>query len=251
MKKILVAVQLYSVRNDCARDLPGVLKAVAQMGYDGVEFAGYYNRTAEELRAMLDDVGLKVAGAHVGIQTLLGDELEKSVAFHRVLGNRFLIVPGLPTELRATAADWRRTADLFNEIAARLAPYGMMTGYHNHSHEFKPMEGKIPWEILFDATHPEVCMQPDSGNARDGGADIIPYIRKYPGRSRTVHLKEYSSDRSRAALLGEGEIRWMDLFDACERVGGTEWYIIEQETYSHPPLECIRICRENLRRLGR
>jgi len=251
MKKIPVAVQLYSVREDCAKDLPGVLKAVAKMGYDGVEFAGYYNRSAAELKSMLDDCGLKVAGAHVGIQTLLGGELEKSVEFHRTLGNRFLIVPGLPPEYRASAADWRRTADLFNEIAGRLAPHGMFTGYHNHNHEFKPMDGKIPWEILFGSTRSEVCMQPDSGNAKHGGADVIPFIRKYPGRSRTVHLKEFSSDPQKAVLIGEGEICWKELFDACETVGGTEWYIVEQETYSHPPLECIRICRENLRRMGR
>ncbi len=251
MKKIPVAVQLYSVREDCAKDLPGVLKAIAKMGYDGVEFAGYHNRSAAELKAMLDDCGLKVAGAHVGIQTLLGDELEKSVEFHRTIGNRFLIVPGLPPEFRSSAADWRRTADLFNEIADRLTSYDMLTGYHNHNHEFKPVDGKIPWEILFDLTRSEVCMQPDSGNAKHGGANIIPYIWKYAGRSRTVHLKEYSGDSNKAALLGEGEIRWADLFAACETVGGTEWYIIEQETCTHPPMECIRICRENLRRMGR
>lgn len=250
MKKIPVAVQLYSVREDSAKDFAKVLKDVAAMGYDGVEFAGYHNKSAEELKKILDDLGLKVAGAHVGLATLLGDELEKSVAFHKTIGNRFLIVPGLAPEYRATLADWRKTAGIFNEVADKLAQHGMFTGYHNHNHEFKPENGVTPWDAFFGATKSAVCMQPDSGNALHGGADVIPLIRKYAGRSRTVHLKEFSATNPQA-LVGEGDIRWKDLFDVCETVGGTEWYIVEQESYAFPPMECIRRCRVNIRAMGR
>ena len=98
MSNIPIGLQLYSVRDDCEIDLPSVLKAVGGMGYDGVEFAGYYGRTASELRQMLDDNGLKCCGTHTGLETILGDELEKTIAFNQTLGNKFLIVPGLPRE---------------------------------------------------------------------------------------------------------------------------------------------------------
>ncbi|HLH78770.1 MAG TPA: sugar phosphate isomerase/epimerase, partial [Chthonomonas sp.] len=108
MAKIPIGLQLYSVREQCAKDLPGVLKAVAQMGYEGVEFAGYHGYGAAELRKMLDDFGLKCCGAHVGIETLLGDELAKSIEFHKTLGNKFLIVPGLPRQYTESKEAWLR-----------------------------------------------------------------------------------------------------------------------------------------------
>ena len=104
--RVPIALQLYSVRDDCAGDLSLTLQAVAQMGYEGVEFAGYYDRTAEELRDMCDDLGLKVAGTHTGLNTLLGDELAKTVAFNQTLGNPYLIVPGLSEEYRNSQQAW-------------------------------------------------------------------------------------------------------------------------------------------------
>lgn len=82
MKKIPIGLQLYSIREDCAKDLPGTLAAVSKMGYDGVEFAGYHGRTAKELRKMLDDLGLKCCGTHIGLDTLLGDALKASAEFN-------------------------------------------------------------------------------------------------------------------------------------------------------------------------
>jgi sugar phosphate isomerase/epimerase len=250
MARIPIALQLYSVREDCARDLPGVLKAVAQMGYEGVEFAGYYGYDAQQLRAMLDDLGLKVAGAHVGLTTLLGDELERSVAFHRTLGNRFLIVPGLPEERRSSRRAWLETARLMNEISDRLAPHGMRTGYHNHTVEFQELDGELPWDTFFGNTKPEVIMQFDTGNALEGGAEASPFLRRYPGRAQTVHLKEHSASNP-TALISEGDVPWPTIFELCETVGATEWYIVEQESYAYPPLECAERCLKNLRSMGK
>ena len=250
MKKIPVAVQLYSIREACAKDLPGTIKEVAGMGYEGVEFAGYHKFAAEDVRKMLDDNGIKAAGTHIGIQTLLGDEFEKTVAFNKIIGNVFLIIPGLPPEYRATIDLWKKTADLFNEIADKLTKYGMFTGYHNHSHEFTSENGVTPWDAFFGRANPGVVMQADSGNALHGGADVIPLIRRYPGRAKTVHLKEYSKTNDKA-LVGEGDVKWAELFQVCETVGGTQWYIVEQESYAFPPMECARKCLENVRKMGR
>ena len=113
MPSIPVGVQLYSVREECARDLPGTLAALAKMGYAGVEFAGYYGRSARELRSMLDDLGLKCCGTHIGLDTLLGAEFEATVAFNLELGNPYLVVPWIGEERRSSIAAWQKTAALF------------------------------------------------------------------------------------------------------------------------------------------
>jgi sugar phosphate isomerase/epimerase len=247
---IPIGLQLYSIREDCARDLSHTLEAVAQMGYAGVEFAGYYGYGAQELRSLLDSVGLKCCGTHIGLDTLLGDELPRAVEFNQVLGNEYLIVPGLAEARRSSRAAWRDTAQVFNEIAARLQPHGMRTGYHNHWVEFEPLDGELPWDTFFGNTRHDVIMQLDIGNALHGGGDPIPYIARYPGRAITVHLKEHSATDP-TALIGEGDVPWQRVFDLCEREGGTEWYIVEQESYKYPPLEVVARCLDQLRRMGK
>jgi sugar phosphate isomerase/epimerase len=250
MARIPIALQLYSVREACAEDLPGTLKAVADMGYDGVDFAGYYDYSAKELRTMLDDLGLKVAGTHIRIDTLLGQQLEATVAFEQELGNKFLIVPGLSEEYRSSHDAWRRTAEVFNEISQRLEPFGMYTGYHNHFIEFEEIDGETAWDVFAKNTDPRVVLQMDTGNCMHGGGDPLAYIGRYPGRSLTVHLKEWAKGYDKA-LIGEGDTDWHRLFELCETIGDTEWYIVEQESYAHPPLECVRRCIDNLRAMGK
>jgi len=247
MGDIPIGLQLYSVREDCAKDLPGVLKAVAEMGYAGVEFAGYYDYAADELKKMLDDVGLACCGTHTALDTLLGDELDKSIAFNKTLGNPYLIVPWVK---RDTKAGWLDLAKTLSEISEKLRPHQMRTGYHNHAHDFTPVEGETPWDILFGNADPSVIMQIDTGNAFHGGADPVPYIERYPGRAITVHLKEYSKTNEKA-IIGEGDVPWEQVFELCEGIGGTQWYIVEQESYAYPPLECVARCLENLRKMGK
>jgi len=250
MARIPMALQLYSVRDDCQKDFAGTLKAVAKMGYEGVEFAGNYGPSAKETRKMLDDLGLRVAGAHVGLESLLAEELERTVEFHRTLGNQFLIVPGLPEERRSSKAAWRSTALLFNEIAEQLEGFNMRTGYHNHTIEFAPMDGDRPWDTFFGNTRADVTMQVDTGNALHAGADPVALLNKHTGRALTVHLKEYSKTNDKA-LIGEGDVRWRDVFRLCETVGGTKCYIVEQESYPYPPLECVDRCLKALKDMGK
>jgi sugar phosphate isomerase/epimerase len=248
-KNIPIALQLYSVRNDCAeRGLPTVLREVAEMGYEGVEFAGLHGLSAKEVRKHLDDHGLKVAGTHTPIKDLVDDQLERTIDLNRELGNRFVICPGLPEEYRNSLDAWKKTADLFNGWAERLKREKMWIGYHNHTVEFTPLDGVLPWDVFYGSTRQEVVMQLDTGNALAGGSDVTPYIEKYPHRTLTVHLKEHSRENPKA-VIGEGDVRWKDIFRLCETVGSTEWYIIEQESYAFPPMECVRICLQNLKRL--
>ncbi|HEY3333317.1 MAG TPA: sugar phosphate isomerase/epimerase [Capsulimonadaceae bacterium] len=250
MTKIPIGVQLYSVRHDCERDLPGVIKAVAAMGYAGVEFAGYYGRTAKELRTMLDDAGLKCCGTHTGFDTILGDELLKTIEFNQTLGNKYLIVPGLSSEHIGSKAAWLATAAKFNEASTRAREHGCYVGYHNHSVEFIPMDGELPWDIFFGNTSTDVVMQMDTGNMMHAGAHAAPFLESYPGRALTVHLKEYSPD-DETALIGQGKVNWPEIFRLCEGIAGTEWYIVEYESSAFTPLECIDRCLQYLRSIGK
>lgn len=250
MAKIPIGLQLYSVRKDCEQNLPGVLEAVAKMGYAGVEFAGYYGRSAAELHKMLSDLGLQCCGSHIGLDSLLGDALPATVEFNQTLGNRFLIVPGLAENRRNSRAAWLETARLMNSVAERLEPFGLKTGYHNHHIEFTMLDGELPWDTFFGNTRQDVVMQFDVGNALHGGADAAPFLRRYPGRALTVHVKEHARANDKA-LIGEGDVNWQEIFTLCEEIGGTEWYIVEQESYAYPPLECVDRCLQNLRRMGR
>jgi len=140
---------------------------------------------------------------------------------------------------------------LMNSISERVKAEGMRLGYHNHTVEFKPINGEMPWDIFFGEAEPEIIMQLDTGNAMRGNLtadEVIKIIERYPKRAVTVHLKEFSATNDKA-ILGEGDMKWEEFFKACEAVGGTEWYIIEQESYAYPPLECVERCLTNLKRL--
>jgi sugar phosphate isomerase/epimerase len=248
--KIPIAVQLWSVRKLCEKDLAGTLAGLAKAGYQGVEFAGYYGRTAKELRKLLDDNGLRCCGTHTALNTLLGDELPRTIEFNQILGNPNLVVPSLPEKYRSSRQAWIDTAKLFAELADKVRPHKMRVGYHNHMVEFKPLDGEVPWDIFFQNTSKEVIMQIDTANCMMGGGDPIAYIRKYPGRAITVHIKEYSASK-RDALIGEGDVNWKEFFAACESVGGTEWYIVEEESGAYPGLEAVTRSLQNLRKMGK
>jgi sugar phosphate isomerase/epimerase len=242
-RKAPIGLQLYSVREDCKRDLPGTIAAVGKMGYDGVEFAGYYDRSAEELRKMLDDNGLVCCGTHTQVDTLLEDNLAKTIEFNKTLGNKYLVVPGLPEKYRSSRQAWLDSAKLFNELAEKVKPHGMLVGYHNHGVEFQAMDGELPWETFFGNTTKDVIMQLDVGNA-----DPLPYLSRYPERAITVHVKEYSKTDENA-FVGEGDVNWKAFFALCKAVGNTEWYIVEYERPGTPPLEAVKRCLQNLRKM--
>ena len=252
MARVPLSLQLYSVRDDCAADLAATVKAVAAMGYEGVEFAGYYDWSAADIKKLLDDCGIVCSGTHIGLDSLMGDAFDATVEFHKIIGCENLIVPGLAEQYRDSAAAWKATGELFTEIAANLKPFGLRTGYHNHSIEFAPLDnGELGWDVFFSNASPDVVMQLDTGNAMHGGVlDPAPYIERYPNRAITVHLKEFSATNP-DALIGEGDCPWARIFELCESVGGTQWYVVEQETYAFPPMECVKRCLENLNKMGK
>ncbi|MBU6287289.1 MAG: sugar phosphate isomerase/epimerase [Chloroflexi bacterium] len=257
MSKIPVAVQIFSVRHEYQADLRGTLAKVASMGYEGVDFFGNPPLPASELRAVLNDLGLKVAGWHVGYQKLEAGSIEETIAYHHELGNKFLIVPGLPKDRVTSHADMLGWASWLDGIASKLAPHHMLTGYHSHGGDHVEIEGHTLWDVLFTTTGNNVVMQIDIGNSASAGVDTLAEIRKHPGRARSVHLKPYSPSLKAtggdpyAPVIGEDELPWPDLLEACETVGGTEWYVVEYECPALPALEGVERCLHGLRALGR
>ncbi len=248
--RIPIGIQLYSVREECQKDLTATIAAVAKMGYKGVEFAGYYGKDAKALKTILDSNGLQCCGTHIGLETLLGDNLAKTIEFNKIIGNKFLIVPGLDDKYRASKKAWQETAKLFNEISEKVKSEGMRVGYHNHTIEFSVLDGELPWDTFFGNTKSEVVMQFDTGNAMHGGGDATIYLKKYPGRAATVHLKPFSKAKPNA-LIGDDELPWPQIFNLCETQSKTEWYIVEYESDAYSPLVSVEKTLQRLKEWGK
>jgi sugar phosphate isomerase/epimerase len=245
-EKIPVGLQLYSVREQCKKDLPGTVAAVAKIGYRGVEFAGYHGRSAKELRKLLDDNGLVACGTHTPYESVLGDKLKATVEFNQTIGNKFLIVPWM-NETNSKQV-WLDRAKLFNDLADQVKADGMWVGYHAHAHDFKQIEGVSAWDLFFGNTKAEVIMQLDTSNCCDGGADPVAILKKYPGRARSIHIKAHGGGPE--AVIGEDKVNWAEVFAFCETKGNTQWYVVEHES-GKDPLDAVRRCYEALKKMGK
>ena len=243
-----IALQLYSVRNDCQADLFGVLKQVAAMGYNGVEFAGYYGHDPKEIKKALDDLGLKAEGTHTPIGDFSDENFEKMVETHKTLGAEFAIIPWIPEDMRNSVDAAHLTAVKLTELASKVSEVGLRTGFHAHEGDMHPLPGgTTAWDILAGGTPTSFIMQYDTANGMSVGADPVKPILEWPGRAVSVHLKAEES-----SYVGEGAIPWEEVFKACETIGGTQWYVVEHEAESElTPLESVKRCIDNLRKLGK
>lgn len=244
-KRLPVSVQVYSVRQSAEKDLAGTLKGIADIGYEGVEFAGYYGKAPKEVRKMLDDCGLKCSGTHTGIGDLRGDKFAPTVELHKTLGTNFIIVPWIDPKEFQTVDGIKKVADEFAALAEKAKKDGMFIGYHAHAGDAQIVEGKTAFERFFEATPKEVFMEMDLGNYMSGGGDPYAMIEKFKGRSRAIHLKEAGTD-----FIGEGKVDWKRAFGLCETVGGTEWYVVEAESVPDK-LDVIAKCWQALQKMGK
>lgn len=244
-KKIPIGLQVYSVRNEAQKDLAGVLAQVAEMGYDGVEFAGYYNWPAEKIRKVLDQHNLKCCGTHTGVAAMTGEQFAKTVEFNKIIGNKNLIAPsGMRTNSKETCIEFGKQ---MSELAAKAKEQGMRVGYHNHAGEFDAKGGFVPWEVFASNSSKDVILQVDIGHVARSGANPATYMEKFPGRLITVHIKDFAKGKP-DPVVGEGEVDWPTMFRICEGEGGTEWYIIEDESREQV-MQRIKTDIDNLRKL--
>lgn len=255
MSHIPVAIQLYSVRDLMEKDVPQTLKDMAAIGYAGVEFAGYFGHSAADLRKLLDDLGLKAEGTHTMLEAFSHDKLAKTIEDHQTLGAPYAIIPWLPEERRSTYEACISIAAELTEVAVSLRGSGIQTGFHAHEGDMRPIETpagpQSAWSIIAENTPEDFVMQYDTGNGVSGGADPVAPITDFPGRSGSVHLKEHNPPGV-PAITNTGAVPWLEVFKACESVGGTKWYVVEAEVYGDlTSLEVVTKCFENLKALGK
>jgi len=254
-RKIPIGVQLYSVRDDCAKDFDDTVAKLAKMGFEGVEFAGYhkYAGKAKELRAKLDELNLKAVGTHIGTGSFRGDALKKTIEFHQIIGCKFLIVPGDGDFTHPEKS--KALAEFFNQTAETLKPLNMACGYHNHTGEFKkdPDTGKTYFDLFAERTSKDVVLQQDCGWTAAAGFDPVAMMKKYPGRMKSTHFKPFvlRGDAGKKAYLGQDSVDWAAVLKACREIGGTEWITVEQEEYPDrkSPLECTELSLIGLKKL--
>ena len=247
MGKLPMACQLFSVHKSLATDFEGTMRKVAAAGYTAAEGFGGLDRPVEQVKAILDETGIQLIGWHSSIDVFSPENLKNTLAYHKTLGVKTLVVPGLPQEMTCSAAAWHATAARFREISKILADEGMATGYHNHFTEFTPVDGEIPWDILATETDDSFILQIDNGNAMHGGADPLHYLKKYPGRARTFHFKPYSLTKGFDVVPGEDDVPWAETVAELKKQGKTEWVIAEYETeVLFTDTEGIRVCYDNL-----
>ena len=186
----------------------------------------------------------------MGLGALEGDAFDKTVETHKVIGSPYLIIASLPKQSLESVQAIVETGRKFNELSDRLAPHGMKIGYHCHGGDFAKVEGRTAWELFGENTKPDVILQLDIGNCQGGGGDPIAMLKKFPGRSVSLHIKDYGGKPG--AVFGEGEANWEEIFQICETTGGTRQYIIEEEGREGPEaLETVRRALDNFRKMGK
>ncbi len=244
--RIPVGLELYSVRNELAKDLNGTVTAVAKMGYQVVEFyAPYFSWTAQQAkdaRKLLDDLGIRCNSTHNGPQSFTGDGIAKAIELNQILGAKYIVMASAG---RVNGMDgWRTVAETLTAASEKFRAAGLHGGYHNHQLEFTPVDGKRPIEIIAAGTPKDFLLQLDVGTCVEVGSDPVAWIKQNPGRIRSLHLKEWAPgpDKGYKCLFGEGVAPWKEIFAAAESVGGVEYYLIEQEGSRFPPFETAEKC---------
>lgn len=271
MKKFPVAIQVYSLRKEAEKNLYGTLKKIKAMGYDGVEFAGRYKHTAEEIREMCGDIGLIPISAHVSYLEMIADP-ETVLGDYAAIGCKFVAVPYLTEEYRPGTDQFPEVIENIKKLGAIAKKLGMTLVYHNHDFEFMKINGKYALDILYDEVSKDLLeTELDTCWVNVGGEDPATYLSKYEGRARILHLKDFNGEKSddmyeligiekKAPVrpanfefrpVGYGKQDFPKILAEAEKAG-TEWIVVEQDQPSmgKTPLECAEMSRNYLRSIG-
>lgn len=271
MRKMPIGYQLYSARQEMERDLEGTLRTVKGLGFDGVEFAGFFGRSAAEMKTLLRETGLKAVSSHVPVQMIQANP-EDVVKFHKELGCPYIAVPYLAEGDRPGAPGFAGTLAMLYRFGALCKNHGITLLYHNHDFEFAKVSGIYGLDFIYKAI-PEELLQTeiDTCWVKYAGVDPMTYLASYQGRAPLVHIKDFVSDnagRTPYALIGMEDSGEIDrtgfsyrpfghgaqdaegLLEAASGAGA-QWLILEQdEPYGDSPFEDARLGMETFTRLG-
>ena len=271
--KHLIGIQLYAVRDNMFKDPLGTLKALSKMGYQYVEHANYVNRklygyTPIEFKKILDDLGMKMPSGHTSLNASHWDSQKKeftdawkyTIDDAVTLGQDYVISPWIDEKVRTSYDALMHQLEQFNLSGELCLESGMQFGYHNHNFEFiEKVNGQLIYDIILKETDPELVIhQLDFGNMFGIGARGMDWIKKYPGRFVSVHVKDEikvpigeMNDQHDSTILGNGLVDPKAVSLLAKSIGGTKHFIIEQESYQGiAPLECARINLERIKTWG-
>jgi sugar phosphate isomerase/epimerase len=246
-----IGLELYSVRNELKKDPEGTVRAVAQMGFQCVEFyAPYFEWTesqTKQMRKLLDDLGIRCFSTHNESSYMTKENIGRARDMNLILGSKYVVMAW--SDPKSGLDGWKAVADSLNFAADQLEPSGLNAGYHNHQQEFLSVENQRPIELLAKNTKPSIMLQLDVGTCLAAGGDPVSWIRANPGRIRSLHLKDWSPDPAKGfkVLFGEGAADWKNIFAAAESGGGVEFYLLEQEGSRMSELDTARHCLETFR----
>lgn len=240
-----IGIQLYTVRHLMERDAAGTLGKLANIGYEEVELAGLYGKSAREMRSLLRRSGLTAPSAHIGTAEMRGD-WERTLADALTIGQRYITCAWID-ETDRTPYGYRKIAELFNRSAAAARKAGLQFCYHNHDFEFRRTGDIVPYDLLLTDCDPDlVKMEMDIFWLVKGGRDPIEYFRSYPGRFPLVHVKDMDGS-GRMVDVGAGVIGFRGIFEHAERAG-IQHYFVEHDD-PRDPLATARASYEYLREL--
>ncbi len=251
-KKYPIGLELYSVRDELARDLPNTLKTVAGFGYEVVEFyAPYFNWSiphAKDVRTLMDDLGIRCYSTHNSFASFApGEGAAKAIELNQILGARTIVLASAPGSVRGLDG-WKKLCEDLTTATDHLKTHGLTAGFHNHDAEWAPLDGSQRiMDVVAANTPKEFVLQLDVGTCVKAGADPVAWINANPGRIHSLHLKDWapgdaSDEKSYRVLFGEGVTPWKELLAAAEATGGVEYYLIEQEGSRFSEFETARRC---------
>ncbi|MDR1645497.1 MAG: sugar phosphate isomerase/epimerase [Tannerellaceae bacterium] len=258
-----IGLQLYSLRDDMRKDPDGTLKAVAGMGYQLLESYGYrdrqyFGKTPSDFKKQLADLGMKMTSSHTGFNVYASDTdaawdaVKQNMEDTRMAGAKWIVQAGYPGSRYTRLDEVKKLAATFNRIGELAKTFGLNFAYHNHTDEFNAIERQIPYQKYIELTDKElVTFQMDIGHVANVMGDYVGYLIKYPGRFRTLHIRDTDLTTKAPTEFGEGDVRLNEVFALFPTPGsGLEDYFVEQEGYKYEPRISVGKCYEYLDKAG-
>jgi sugar phosphate isomerase/epimerase len=252
-----IGLQLYSLRDDMAKDPEGTLREVAKMGYSFIETYGYregkfFGKSPKEFSDFVSGLGMKMTSSHTGFgvyttdTTQAWDAVKKNMEDTKAADSKWIVQAGYPGARYTKLDEVKKLADTFNRIGELAKSFRLKFAYHNHREEYRAIENQIPYQLYLELTEKSlIAFQMDIGHVANEMADYRMYLKLYPGRFGCIHIRDTNVVTKIATEMGRGDVALEDVFNLFANAGVEDYYV-EQEEYNYTPLESVKMCYDYL-----